>query len=113
MKAIIAGGRTYQFTAYDVLRLDRLLTRVPITEVVCGGARGADECGKLWAESRGLYCRVFPADWDRFGKSAGMRRNAEMAAYADVAVLFPGGRGTDNMAETALRKGLMVYDFRL
>lgn len=108
MKTVIAGGRDYQLTAEDYARLDRL----PITEVVSGGARGADTCGEMWATRTGKPVRRFPADWDKYGKSAGMIRNGEMAAYAEAVVLFPGGRGTDNMFQTAVRRGLVIYDYR-
>jgi predicted Rossmann-fold nucleotide-binding protein len=35
-----------------------------------------------------------------------------MAEYADAVALFPGGRGTENMASEAAKAGLKVFDFR-
>jgi hypothetical protein len=46
MKLIIAGGRDYKFTKSDLEKLDSI---EGITEVVSGGARGADKCGEIWA----------------------------------------------------------------
>ncbi len=84
MRAIIAGGRDYAWTEADFGRLDRLRAEHGITEVVSGGATGADRLGELWAKSRALPRRVFRADWKTHGRAAGPRRNAEMAAYADM-----------------------------
>lgn len=110
MKTIIAGGRDYIFSEADINRLDNIIEQ--ITEVVSGCARGADTCGEKWAESHGIPVKKFPADWDRFGKSAGHRRNQQMAEYAQAVVLFPGGFGTADMAKRAKRMKLLVFDFR-
>lgn len=102
---VIAGGRKYQLTDRDEAFLDKL----PISEVVCGGATGADMGGYRWAKKRGIPVKMFQADWGRHGKSAGPIRNREMARYAKMAVLFPGGRGTENMRKEALDAGITVY----
>jgi hypothetical protein len=109
MKLIIAGGRNYKFADADIARLDAI--REEITEVVSGGATGADREGERWAEKHEIPVKVFPADWERHGKSAGPRRNREMAAYADAVVLFPGGRGTINMMIEAQMANLKIYDW--
>ena len=48
-----------------------------------------------------------PAKWDEEGKSAGMKRNERMAAYADVAVVFYDGNspGTTHMIKTMVSLG--------
>lgn len=113
MRIIIAGGRDYRFTIGDVSWLDWLKNRVAITEVVSGGATGADTCGEQWAHSSGIPVKRFPANWDLHGKAAGPIRNREMAEYADGVILFPGGRGTDNMADTARKSGIAIWDWRV
>ena len=109
MKMIIAGGRKYTFTKSDVAFLDKLHKTSPITEVVCGMAAGADLSGRMWALSRDIPIKEFPAEWDTYGKSAGIIRNTQMAAYADGLIAFPGGTGTDNMLAQAREKGLLVF----
>lgn len=110
MKLIIAGGRDYQLTADDYARLD--LIDDLVTEVVSGGARGADTCGEEWARRHKLPLTRFPADWDTHGKAAGMIRNRTMAQHADALAVFPGGRGTDNMVQVAKRFDLTIFDYR-
>lgn len=108
MKLIIAGGRDYIFNEND---LDNLESISGITEVVSGGAKGADSCGEIWAEFKQLPLKTFPANW-KMGKFAGHLRNQQMAEYADAVALFPGGRGTRDMYRRAVKEGLKIYDFR-
>ncbi len=110
MKTIIAGGRTYDLTVHDYMKLDRI--RPLITEVVCGCAKGADTRGELWAQVNKIPVKRFEPDWDRYGKQAGILRKRELAEHADAVVLFPGGRGTDNMFAVAKELGLRIFNFR-
>jgi len=110
MKLIIAGGRDYRFTPNDIEQLNSLKN---ITEVVSGGAKGADSEGEQWATEQGIPLKIFKADWKQYGRGAGPKRNQAMAEYADAVVLFPGGKGTDNMYQRAQKAGLVVYDWRL
>ncbi len=112
MKFIIAGGRDYKFTVKDCVRLRPFVDSGIVTEVVCGGATGADDEGRLWAEAHGIPVKPFLPDWKANGDAAGPIRNREMAAYADAVILFPGGKGTESMYREAKRAGIKIYDFR-
>jgi len=112
MKAIIAGGRDYNLNAIDISSLETVHKNIKITEVVSGGAKGADTCGELWAKSQHLPVKRFPADWNKLGKSAGYIRNEQMAQYAKVCILFSGGKGTDLMFDLAKKYKLVIFDFR-
>jgi hypothetical protein len=97
MKVIIAGSRT--FTDYQHLCQTLAPDRHRITEVIHGGARGADQFGFRWAVQHHVRSRCFAADWERFGKVAGVRRNHQMAQAGDVLIAFWDGRsaGTRHM----------------
>lgn len=110
MKLIIAGGRHYKFTSADITLLDCI--RHTITEIVHGGATGADTEAGIYALVHKVPCKVFEADWHRFGKSAGHIRNRDMAIYADTVLLFPGGRGTESMHRFAVEHSLTILDYR-
>lgn len=112
MKLIIAGGREYYLSPMEYRKLDSLIKDKCVTEIVSGGATGVDSCGEFWAEVRGLKCTVFKADWTKHGRKAGPIRNAEMAAYANVAVLFHGGIGTRSMYDEAAKTGMHIIDWR-
>ena len=111
MKLIIAGGRKYKFTSADITLLDHIKHR--ITEIVHGGAAGVDTEAGIYAQIYNIPCKVFKADWDKFGKSAGHLRNRDMAIYADVVLLFPGGRGTESMRRFAIEYNLTILDYRI
>jgi hypothetical protein len=109
-KVIVAGGR--DFADYDLLKskLDNLLVNRDPVEIVSGTARGADKLGEFYAKRSQLAVALFPADWDLYGKSAGYKRNAQMADYADALVAFWDGksRGTMHMINLAKSAGLQV-----
>ncbi len=109
MKLIIAGGRDYEFIGHDVDRLNKIKN---VSEVVSGGASGADACGEKWANDNSIPIVQYPADWKTHGKSAGPKRNRKMAEYADAVALFPGGRGTKSMLKEAIKSGLIIYNFQ-
>ena len=77
--------------------------------VLAGGARGADELGEQLARELGLGVRVFPADWQQYGKRAGFIRNLEMLEQQpDQVWAFWDGlsRGTAHTLREAKRRGI-------
>jgi len=86
MKVIIAGAHT--FTDYQRLCQVLASDRHRITQVLTGGARGAELLGYRWAWKHAVRHQCFRADWERFGKAAGVRRNHQMAQAGDVLVVF-------------------------
>jgi uncharacterized phage-like protein YoqJ len=80
---------------------------------VSGGARGVDKCAEKVAISIGLQTEIYPADWHKFGKAAGMKRNQQIVEVSDRIVAFWDGqsRGTKNTIDTAkkLGKGVKVF----
>ena len=104
IKLIIAGSRG--ITDYALVRgeLDKFWREnIPteIAEVVSGTANGADRLGERWAIETSIPIKRFPADWDNLGKSAGYKRNEQMAQYADEAIVFWDGtsKGTQHMID--------------
>ena len=111
MKTIIAGCR--DFTDYNLLKskVDYYRKDNAITEVVCGGATGADALGENYAVQNGIPVKGFPADWNKHGKAAGPIRNRQMAEYADclIAVWDGKSRGTKNMIDEMNKLMKPVY----
>lgn len=112
MKVIVAGGRDYRPTRSAWFWLRDTLYSLDCTEVVSGGANGADTMGEKIAERLGFPVKRFAADWNKHGKAAGPMRNEQMAQYADACVLFPGGRGTADMRARAIAHGLKVIEYK-
>lgn len=85
-----------------------------ITGVVSGTAHGADRLGEQWAETNHVPVTRVAAEWDLYGKAAGMRRNRKMAELPEVEggiVLIDaaGSRGSANMIEELARVGKPCY----
>ncbi|CAB4162888.1 Mycobacteriophage D29, Gp61 [uncultured Caudovirales phage] len=97
MKIVIAGSRTIKDSAAVAKAIER--SKFEITEVVCGMATGVDKIGQQWGIMHGIPVKEFPADWDKYGNSAGPIRNRKMAEYADAAIIIWDGSspGSRNM----------------
>ena len=92
------------------MQLQQALDSLDCTEIVSGGARGADSFGERVANRRGYKLTIFKAKWGELGKQAGILRNIEMAEYADALIAFwdGGSRGTKHMIREAGKKKLPV-----
>lgn len=116
LKVIVAGSRGFNDYGLLIEKLDILFTNViwETIEIVSGTARGADELGEKYATDHGLKIKQFPADWNKYGRSAGYKRNKEMAEYADAAVIFWDGKskGAKHMIDLAGDEGLKVRVIR-
>jgi hypothetical protein len=116
-RVIVAGSR--EFNDYDFLKekLDHLLAKkLEDFEIiiVSGTAAGADKLGERYANESGFDIYRYPADWNKFGKSAGYLRNVQMAENADACVVFRvnNSKGSTHMINIANEKNLLVryYD---
>lgn len=103
IRIIVAGSRT--FNDYELLKkkLDFYLQNKNVNdiEILEGEAKGADKLGKQYAIEKGIKYTGYPADWNKYGKGAGFKRNREMAQNATHAVIFWDGesKGTKNMID--------------
>jgi putative cell wall-binding protein len=109
-KVIIAGGR--DFADYELLKqtLDLFLKDKIDVAIVSGAAKGADKLGEKYAKERNIPILSYPANWDKYGKSAGYIRNKEMAINADALVAFwdQTSKGTKDMIDLGYKHKLEV-----
>lgn len=116
---IVCGSRRWADYPRLAATLEALIWPVcqPIYAAVWhGGARGADRLAAHFAAWRGRETRVWPADWRRYGRAAGVRRSAEMIAAApegSLLVAFVPGRlaespGTAHAVRLARKRGLQI-----
>ncbi len=77
MKAAIVGSRTFN----DYGKLQNFINEIcekeniDIDTIVSGGAIGADRLGEQYAKNNGIPTVVFLAEWNKYGKRAGIIRN--------------------------------------
>lgn len=112
MKVIIAGSRDGNFNILDVYKAVNR-SQFKINEIISGTARGVDKLGELYAKINNINLIEFPANWDRYNKSAGIIRNKKMGDYADALIALWDGksRGTKHMINYMrdLRKPFFIY----
>lgn len=118
MRIIIAGGRAFNDYLFVRNMFDNNFRKSDY-EIISGNARGADALGEKLAKEYGFKLTLFPADWDKYGKSAGYIRNDKMARYAsqeEAALLaFWDGKskGTKSMIDLALKNKIHVLVFNI
>ena len=81
MKLLVAGSRDYYNYSEFSKVMDYAHRKYNISEVISGGARGADTLAERWAKENNIPIKIFKANWDVYGKSAGFIRNADMHNY--------------------------------
>lgn len=113
MKVIIAGSRDAEDIRY--LQYAVVKTMFDITEVVCGGARGADTLGEEWAKANNIPIAYFIPEWkinNILDRAAGIKRNIKMGDYADALIALWDGqsKGTEQMIQymNKLRKPVEI-----
>lgn len=127
MRLLVTGGRTFGVVPPDATpaqrdkavgecrvlmrALDAFHAKHAVSVVIHGAADGADLLAGQWAWNAEVAVVECPADWSRYGRSAGPRRNAEMLRdhKPDAVLAFPGGRGTEGMVALALKAGVPVW----
>lgn len=118
MKIIVAGGRNNSNAKAVWDWLDQLVSahrtwRQTSPEedltIVQGGAGGVDKAARDWAARRGVPFVSYPYP-PNTGRAGGPIRNLHMlrAERPEIVVVFPGGRGTRNMALQAEEQGVPV-----
>jgi len=103
---VVAGCRDYE--NYDEAKdyIEMCIGRIRKTYTlifVSGGCRGADMLGERYAKENGFCIERYAADWEKYGKSAGPRRNIQMAKDSDYIICFWDGksRGTASLISGA------------
>ena len=110
MKVLVCGSRTWRNPSV----IDKRLRELPrATEILHGGARGADALAAGIALGLGFSVVEYPADWKR-GRRAGLERNLAMLdELPDLVLAFWDGRstGTAHVVREAKRRGIATEVF--
>ena len=104
MKVAVIGSRSL-----TVQNLEEYLPQ-EVTEIVSGGAKGIDTCARAYAHQKGLRLTEFLPEYQKYGRSAPLRRNLEIIDYADAVIAFWDGesRGTKFVIDVCKKRGKMV-----
>lgn len=108
MKVAVIGSRGLQ--VYD---LERYLP--PDTdEIVSGGAIGVDTSAREYALANGIRLTEFLPEYEKYGRSAPLKRNIQIIDYADLVLAFwdESSRGTKYVIDQCRLRGRQVRIFR-
>ena len=81
-----------------------------VTEIVSGGAKGIDALARAFANRNGIPLTEFLPRYDLYGRAAPLKRNEEIATYADEALVIWDGasKGTEYTLRCFERLGKKV-----
>lgn len=117
-RILICGGR--HFDDYGCLSLfcDSVIENIGTfkdIEIVTGHCAGADILGEKYAKENGYKVTAFPAEWSKYGKSAGIKRNLEMLDYISqsdcvvIGFVSENSKGTKFTVENAQKRGIDTH----
>ena len=82
-------------------------------EIVSGGARGVDTSARKYAKEKGIKLTEFLPEYEKYGRSAPLKRNITIIEYADAVLAFWDGqsRGTKFVIDHCRKRNipLKVY----
>lgn len=118
VKLIIAGSRDIILKPEEI---HYLLSKVgidtsSISQVVSGRCKGMDVSGEnfgsVYISDKPNWLKTIPADWTAHGRSAGPKRNREMALYADALFLVWNGEssGSGSMKREMLNASKPIFE---
>lgn len=118
---LVVTGSREDLTSYQMMvvrnMLDRIITTGHVNTIAIGDCpTGVDLFATQWAEKAGFKPKIFKANWDRYGKAAGPKRNQQMIDWAKAQPLpsfcigFPGkkSKGTYDCLRRAREAGFEV-----
>ena len=76
---LVAGSRNF----VNAERLAKILAENVGADdtIVEGGAQGVDSMARQWAEARDINVVEIKADWEKYGRAAGPKRNDAMTKF--------------------------------
>lgn len=88
----IVGSRDYKFRSNVEFYIELLHKRIgDDLTIVSGGARGVDSYAEQYSDQHNINKKIFYAEWEKYGKGAGHKRNIVLADYVDGLIVFWNG----------------------
>ncbi len=104
MRVAVIGSRN--------LSIENLGDYLPeeVSEIVSGGARGVDISARKYAQTHGIKLTEFLPDYEKYGRSAPLKRNIKIIENSDLTLAFWDGksRGTKFVIDNCKKRGVPV-----
>lgn len=104
MRVAVVGSRNVLINDLEMyLPLDT-------TEIITGGAKGVDNCAAEYALANGIKVAVFCPEYEKYGRAAPLKRNAQIVENADMVLAFwdEKSRGTKNVINICLERKVTI-----
>lgn len=78
------------------------------TEIISGGARGIDTCAREYALAHNIKLTEFLPEYEKYGRSAPLKRNITIIENADIVLAFWDGisHGTKFVIDNCKKMGV-------
>lgn len=98
MKLAVIGSRGFN----DFERLEKELDQLAISEIISGGAKGADSLARKYAEMRGIPIVEHLPQYNEFGRGAPLVRNKLIIQDCDQVIAFHDGKSRGTLHSISL-----------
>lgn len=111
MKLAVVGSRDFNNYSLAEKAISELVQKNSITELISGGAGGADLLAERYAKEHSIPITVHRPDWAGHKRGAGHRRNETIVNSADLVLAFWDGKskGTKHTLDLACKLGKKVH----
>ncbi len=108
MKVAVIGSR-----GLSVPDLENYLPE-DTTEIISGGAKGVDTSARNYALSHGIKLTEFLPEYEKYGRSAPLKRNITIIENADMVLAFWDGvsHGTKFVIDHCKKRGIPLTIYR-
>jgi hypothetical protein len=111
MNFALIGTRSF----FDYVLMKTVLSQYKIDKIISGGARGADKLSEKYAKENNIEIEIFPADWNKYGKAAGFKRNYDIIDNCDVVIAFWNGESSGTKHSLTygkkLKKHIVIIEY--
>ena len=111
---VFSGGQEWHDYQQLYARLDQIKARIPsMTLCTTGQRKGCDAIAAAWAAQAGVPIVTFAPNAQRFGKSAGFKRNDQLVSLRPVEAIICQGTGIQSHLLDELKgAGVPTHAFR-
>lgn len=80
------------------------------TEIISGGAKGVDSSAREYAQAHDIKLTEFLPEYEKYGRSAPLKRNITIIENADIVLAFWDGRskGTKYVIDNCRKRNIEV-----
>lgn len=107
MRIAIIGSRSITEQEYP-----KLCSQIPVgaSEIISGGARGADALAERYAQEQDIPFFKFLPQYEKFGKQAPLKRNLQIIERADYVIALWDGtsRGTAQVIAECMMHSIAI-----